>query len=119
MSLKIYHYNKCSTCRKATHFLDENKIPYTTIPIREQPPTKTELRKLLAAYGGNVRKLFNTSGMDYRQLGIKDKLPNLSTDDVIDLLATNGNLIKRPVALSRSHAVAGFKEALWQESFLR
>ena len=114
MSLKVYIYDKCSTCKKALKFLDEKGIRYIKIPIRDKPPTKGELKPMLDANEGELRKLFNTSGMDYRQLNIKDKLPGMTENEAIALLAGNGNLIKRPFAISETTKLVGFKEPLWQ-----
>ena len=118
MSLKVYVYDKCSTCRKAIQFLDGAGIAYQKIAIREQPPTNAELKTMLKAQTGELKKLFNTSGMDYRSLNIKDKLPTLSIPDAINLLASNGNLIKRPFAISKNVALVGFKEDTWQAELL-
>ena len=119
MKLTIYVYDKCSTCRKALKFLDEKGVTYDKIAIREQPPTKTELRSMLKAYDGELKRLFNTSGQDYRQLGIKDQLAEMSEAEAIDLLAGNGNLIKRPFTIATGKkpiALVGFKEDLWTEA---
>lgn len=114
MPLKIYHYPKCSTCRKALKFLDANHIVYTAIDITEKPPTKTELKHMLKHQNGDLRKLFNTSGMQYRELKIKDKLPTMTEKEAIDLLAQNGKLIKRPFLLTEKTGFVGFKEDDWQ-----
>jgi transcriptional regulator, Spx/MgsR family len=112
--LTLYAYRNCDTCRKARRFLQERDIPFTEVPIREQPPGPAELRQMLHAYGGERRKLFNTSGRDYRESGIKEKLASLSESEVIDCLAANGNLIKRPFLIGPSVARVGFKEAEWE-----
>ena len=85
------------------------------IPIRDQPPTKTELKAVLAHCGGNIRKLFNTSGGDYKALNLKDKLPKMTDTEAIDLLSRNGNLIKRLFAIAGNRGLAGFKEVEWGE----
>ena len=97
--MKIYTYKNCSTCKKALKFLDSKNISYQNIPIRDQPPTKAEIKKMLS-YVGDMKKLFNTSGMDYRSMNIKEKLPSMSEVQAIDLLSKNGNLIKRPFLLN-------------------
>lgn len=112
--MKLYTYAKCDTCRKAVKWLHERGVAFEEIPIREQPPTVPEMRAMLAACGGEIRRLFNTSGMDYRALGIKDKLPTMTNEEAILLLASNGNLIKRPFFLTRSSGVTGFKETEWE-----
>lgn len=116
MALKVYSYSGCGTCRKALKWLDARKTPYTVVPIRETPPTKAELSRMLAVYGGEVRRLFNTSGLDYKALNMKEKLPALSTDAALSLLAKNGNLVKRPFVLTGSGGLVGFDEAAWKEA---
>ncbi len=113
MTLKVFEYRGCGTCRKAWKWLEARKIQYDKIPIREQPPSKTELKRMPKIYEGNLRRLFNTSGGDYKALNLKDKLPALSDNQAIDLLAGNGNLIKRPFVLTKKGGVIGFKEEEW------
>lgn len=111
---KVYTYQKCSTCRKATQWLKAKGIKFEEIPVRETPPGKKELEAMLQAYEGDLRRLFNTSGMDYRDLGLKDKLPNMTKAEALKLLSQNGNLVKRPFLLADSFKAAGFKEADWE-----
>lgn len=111
--MKFYQYPKCSTCVKARKFLDANGAEYESINIVDQPPTKKELEAMLDAYDGNIRKLFNTSGMQYRELNLKDKIPSMSAEQAIDLLASNGMLVKRPFLLTDGAGIVGFKEELW------
>mgnify|MGYP005658858759 CR=1 FL=1 len=85
MKLKFYAYKNCDTCRKAKKYLDEKGAEYELIPIREQPPTKAELKSVFLNCGGNIRKLFNTSGGDYKALNLKETLPNMSKTEAIDL----------------------------------
>ena len=117
MSLKIYVYNKCGTCRKALKYLDEQGIDYTAIPIREQPPTPTELRRMLKYYEGNIRRIFNTSSGDYKELNMKSRLPKMSADDAVELLSKTGNLVKRPFALGKDFGIVGFKQEEWDAIF--
>ena len=112
--LKVYAYKNCDTCRKALKWLDANKISHEVLPIREQPPSENELRRMLAFYAGDLRKLFNTSGLDYKALNLKDKLPGMSEAEAIGLLSKNGNLVKRPFALSERIGLVGFKEDVWK-----
>ena len=86
--------------------------------IRETPPTTAELKTALKLLGGDIRKLFNSSGMDYRALGMKDKLPAMSEDDAIELLSQNGNLVKRPFLIGNGVALVGFKPEIWRETLL-
>ena len=114
MKLKIYTYANCGTCRKALQYLVAKGVECRVIPIREQPPSRTELQRMLRIYDGNIRKLFNTSGQDYQKLNLKERLPRLSADEAIDLLAGNGNLVKRPFVLTENDGRVGFKEAEWE-----
>ncbi|HSI13997.1 MAG TPA: arsenate reductase family protein [Chthoniobacter sp.] len=114
MSLRVYAYANCDTCRKALKFLATKKTAHEVIPIREEPPTVAELRKMLGYVGGDLRKLFNTAGQDYRALDMKTRLPKLSEEEALALLASNGNLVKRPFALTKSAGVVGFREEEWE-----
>ena len=119
MTLKIYEYKGCGTCRKALKWLEAKGIEFEKIAIRETPPTKAELRRMLKVYEGNLRALFNTSGGDYRAMNMKEKLPSLSKVEAIDLLAANGNLVKRPFVMTKDGGVVGFNEAEWKAFFNR
>jgi arsenate reductase len=113
--MRLYQYPKCSTCRKASKFLTANGVEFTSIDITEQPPKKVELKAMLASYDGDIRKLFNTSGVQYRELNMKEKLPSMSAQQAIDLLAENGKLIKRPFLLNADRkGIVGFKETDWE-----
>lgn len=114
--MKIYTYTKCSTCRKATKWLNEKNIDFEEIAIRETPPSVGELWQMLK-FVGEIKKLFNTSGMDYRALGMKDKLPSMTEAEAVELLASNGNLIKRPFLIHSENGMVGFKEEVWAEFF--
>ena len=115
--IKVYEYSKCSTCRNALKFLDRHNVAYEKIPIVETPPTKAELRQMLAAQGGNIKKLFNTSGELYREMKIGAKIGSMSESDALDLLAANGKLIKRPFVLAGETGFVGFKEDDWKKVF--
>ena len=117
--MKVYEYKQCSTCAKALKWLDSKGVKYERIAIVDQPPTKTELKAMLAALekrGGSFKNLFNTSGIQYRELGISDKIKaGMTASEAIDLLAKNGKLIKRPFVPERG--LVGFKEDEWKTSF--
>lgn len=113
--IKIYAYSGCSSCKSALKFLKDRKVPHEVIAIRETPPTKAELKRMLAVYGGNVRKLFNTSGQDYRALGLGEKLDGMSVDEALTLLSGNGKLVKRPFVLTKNGGVVGFKADEWEQ----
>ena len=114
--LLIYTLKTCDSCRKATKWLAEHNLSFQEIAIREQPPSLAELKQALAQLDGDFRKLFNTSGQDYRSLNLKEKLPNLSSDQALQLLASNGNLIKRPFLITKSHTLVGFHPETWTKS---
>jgi len=114
MKHRVYVYSGCDTCRKALKFLDEHRVEYDPVPIRDQPPTKKELKSILAALGSELRRLINTSGQDYKAMNLKDKLPKLSTDEALDLLSKNGNLVKRPFLQTTKGGVTGFKPEEWK-----
>ena len=114
MPLKIYQYEKCDTCRRALKYLAARGVAHTVVPIREQPPSRAELAVMLKVYGSEVRKLFNTAGQDYRRLNLKERLPAMSVAEAIELLARNGNLVKRPFAVSAARGIVGFREDEWR-----
>lgn len=115
-SLVVYTYAKCSTCRKAVKWLQAQDIPFVEKAIRETPPTKAELKRMLKAQNGELKKLFNTSGGDYREMKLGPKLPDMPVAEAIDLLNSNGNLVKRPFALTANGGLVGFKENVWAET---
>ena len=117
MTVKIYEYKGCGTCRKALKWLEAKGIAFERIAIRESPPSKAELKRMLKAYDGNLRALFNTSGGDYRAMNMKEKLPSLSKTEAIDLLTGNGNLVKRPFMMTKAGGVIGFNETEWTAFF--
>jgi arsenate reductase len=114
VKLRVYAYAGCGTCRKALKFLTERKIAHEVIPIREQPPTPAELRAMQRHTGGELRRLFNTSGQDYRAMKLGERLPSMSEDEALALLAANGNLVKRPFAMTKTAGVVGFKSEEWE-----
>ncbi len=115
--VKIYTLAQCSTCRDATRWLRENKITFAERAIRETPPTLEELRAMFAAHGGNVRKLFNSSGLEYRAQKLAEKLPVLTESAALALLAGNGSLVKRPFLLGAGVALVGFDAKAWAAAF--
>jgi len=119
--LKIYSYKGCGSCRAAFKWLNEHGIDYSEVPIREQPPTLDELRQMLDARGGDLRALFNTSGQDYRQMGLKDRLPGTSEMEALGWLAIQGNLVKRPFVIDQERGIflCGFKEQEWRAALAK
>lgn len=113
---KVYIYQKCSTCRDALKWLEVHGIRHQTFAIRETPPTPAELKAALSILGGDVKKLINTSGMDYRALGMRETLPSLSETEVFELLSKNGNLVKRPFLIGQGKVLTGFKPEVWERT---
>jgi len=111
-------YPKCSTCKKAKKWLTEHKIPFEDRHIVEKNPTEAELKEWTARSGLELKKFFNTSGMKYRELGLKDKLADMSDEEKLRLLASDGMLVKRPLVIAADRVLAGFKEKEWEETFL-
>jgi arsenate reductase len=116
MSMKVYEYEGCSTCRKALKFLDARKVAYEPVPIVETPPSKTELKAMLK-FAGELKRLFNTSGVLYREMKVGEKLKTLNEDEALSLLAKHGKLVKRPFVLLKDRGLLGFKEEEWKEAF--
>lgn len=119
MPLRFYGYANCDTCRRAAKFLRAEGVAFEEIPIRERPPGEVELRVMLAAMGGDRRRLFNVSGRDYRELGLAARLPSLSEAETLALLGANGNLVKRPFLMGDGVSLVGFDEARWREALGR
>ena len=107
-------YERCTTCRKAKAWLEEKGVSYDLRPIKEENPTAEELRTWIAASGLSVRKFFNTSGLLYKELQLKDKLPGMTGEEMIALLASDGMLVKRPLLVGDDFVLVGFKEAEWE-----
>ena len=112
------NYPKCSTCRKAKNWLDDHNIKYESKHIVDDNPTALELRTWWEKSDLPLKRFFNTSGMKYRELKLKDKLPNMSEEEQINLLATDGMLVKRPIIVDDDCVLVGFKENEWEEKLL-
>ena len=106
-------YPKCSTCKKAKKHLEELGVSFEDRHIVEENPTKEELTEWISVSGYPVKKFFNTSGMKYRELGLKDRLPQMTDEEKIEMLATDGMLVKRPLLIDGDRILVGFKEAEW------
>ena len=111
-------YPPCSTCKKAKNWLEEHGVAYTARHIKEENPSYEELKRWLEISGLPVKKFFNTSGLLYKSLGLKDKLPQMSVEEQLGLLATDGMLVKRPVLVLEDRVLTGFKEAEWAQALL-
>ena len=112
--VKVYCYSKCTTCKKALKWLDDNSIKYESLDIKGQHPDRDTIKKLNAKSGLPLKKFFNTSGQLYTEM----ELPNMSDDEMLDLLASDGMLVKRPLLVTDKRVLAGFKEADWEEACL-
>ena len=108
-------YRKCSTCLKALKWLEDNQITFDERPIKEENPTYEELKAWHQMSGLPLKKFFNTSGLIYKDLGLKEKLPTMSEEEQLQLLATNGMLVKRPLVIGEDYVLTGFKEKEWEE----
>ena len=108
-------YRKCSTCLKALKWLEENNVEFEERPIKEENPTYEELKMWHQMSGMPLKKFFNTSGLLYKDMGLKDKLPQMSEEEQLRLLATNGMLVKRPILVDDERVFVGFKEKEWEE----
>lgn len=110
-------YPRCTTCKKAEQWLAEKEIAIKVRDIKEDNPTEKELRKWHKNSGLPLKRFFNTSGVKYKELGLKDKLPSMSEDEQYALLATDGMLVKRPLLVGNKKVLVGFKEKEWLEVF--
>lgn len=108
-------YPKCTTCQKAKKWLEENNIQFEERHIVENNPNKQELEEWINKSNYEIKKFFNTSGLKYKELNLKEKLPNMSQDEKLELLATNGMLVKRPIFISDNNILVGFKEKEWED----
>ncbi len=113
--MKVLAYRKCSTCQKALKWLDEHGIAYEERAIKEENPTYEELKEWYQMSGLPLKKFFNTSGMLYKQMNLKDRLPDMSEEEQLQLLATDGMLVKRPLVIGDQWVLTGFSEKAWEE----
>lgn len=111
-------YRKCSTCLKALKWLEEHQVDFEERPIVEQNPSYEELKAWYEKSGLPLKKFFNTSGLLYKDMKLKDKLPTMSEEEQLQLLATNGMLVKRPLVVGEDYVLTGFKESEWNEKML-
>ena len=118
MKILFIEYPKCSTCQKAKKWLTENNIDFTQRNIVEETPSAEELREYIEKSGLDIKKFFNTSGLLYKSMGLKDKLDSMSDEEKINLLATDGMLVKRPILADENTVFVGFKPAQWEEKLL-
>lgn len=117
VKVTVYHYAKCGTCRKAIQWLKDQGLELELVPIFEQPPGERELEEMIERSGLELKKWFNTSGEVYKELKLKDKLPQMSREEQIKLLASNGRLIKRPVVTDGKRVTVGFREDSYRDTW--
>ncbi|WP_096202509.1 arsenate reductase family protein [Bacillus sp. FJAT-45350] len=117
MALTFYWYPKCGTCRKAKAWFEENGVEYNDVHIVDNPPSREQLEELYKKSGLEIKKFFNTSGKKYRELGLKDKVKSSSDEELLDLLATDGMLIKRPIVTDGEKVTVGFKEEDFEQTW--
>ncbi|WP_096156750.1 arsenate reductase family protein [Bacillus sp. FJAT-45066] len=117
MSVTFYWYPKCGTCRKAKKWLEEHNVEVNEVHIVDQPPSKEQLTQLHEKSGLELKKFFNTSGMKYRELGLKDKLKTATEEEMLELLASDGMLIKRPITTDGTKVTVGFKDAEFEQAW--
>lgn len=115
MKLTVLCYKKCSTCQKALKWLDENAISYEERPIKDENPSVEELREWYSKSGLPLKRFFNTSGNLYKEMSLKDKLPSMNDEEQLQLLSTDGMLVKRPLVIGDNVVLTGFKEKEWEE----
>ena len=113
------YYPKCSTCKKAQAWLDQRGIPYELRLIREENPSAEELKEWQIRSGLPMKRFFNTSGLQYKTLNLKEKLPQMSEEEQLALLASDGMLVKRPLLVSEDFVLTGFREAEYEERFVK
>ena len=113
--MKVYCYPKCTTCQRAIKWLDSKSIEYELINIKENNPDKETLRTLWQKSGLELKKFFNTSGILYREMELSKKLPAMNDEEKLDLLATDGMLVKRPIFITEKAVLVGFKESEWEK----
>jgi len=118
MKVLFVEYPKCSTCQKAKKWLDDHGVEYDDRHIKEQRPTKNELEKWYEMSGLPLKRFFNTSGVLYKELKLKEKLPQMSESQQLDLLATDGMIVKRPLIISQNFVLVGFKEKEWEQKLI-
>ena len=112
--IKVYCYSRCTTCKKALNWLNENDVEYELTDIKEDHPDEKTLRKYYAMSGLPLKRFFNTSGIPYREMGLSAKLPEMSEDEQLALLATDGMLVKRPLVVGDGFVLTGFREEEWK-----
>lgn len=115
--MKLFAYGKCSTCKDAIRFLEKRHAAFTLKEITEQTPSISELKKMLRFQNDHLKALFNTSGLLYKEMQLKDKFPTMTVEEALKLLNQNGMLIKRPFLLADDFGLLGFKENEWTQHF--
>ncbi|MGN1400137.1 MAG: arsenate reductase family protein [Bacillus sp. (in: firmicutes)] len=118
MNLTFYWYPKCGTCRNAKKWLESNGVPFNEVHIAENPPSADQLKELYLSSGLELKKFFNTSGQKYRELGLKDRLKDMTEEEQLELLSSDGMLIKRPIVTDGQKVTVGFKAEQFEQTWL-
>ncbi len=116
--LKVYCYNRCTTCKKALKWLEDHGIEYTSVDIKGEHPDAKTLEGYYRLSGLPLKRFFNTSGIPYREMGLSERLPDLSEEEQLALLGTDGMLVKRPLVVGKDFVLTGFREEEWQAKLL-
>lgn len=116
MKIELIGYSKCSTCKKAKKWLEENNIDFSAREITQEIPTKEELKQWITISKKEIKSFFNTSGLKYKELNLKEKLQQMNDEEKLELLSSNGMLIKRPLLVNDNLVLLGFKEKEWTEN---
>ena len=119
MTMQFLCYEKCTTCQKARKWLDDNGISFTHRPIREENPSVEELKLWYECSGLPLKRFFNTSGLQYKALELKDRLPHMSEEEQLSLLASDGMLVKRPLLVDGETVLVGFRQEEWERALLK
>lgn len=117
-NMEFINYSKCSTCKKAKQFLDDNNIKYIDRQIKENNPTYDEIDSWIKKFNIQIKSLFNTSGILYREMNLKNKLLNMNDEEMIKVLSSDGMLVKRPILITNNGILIGFKENEWSKELL-
>ena len=117
MKVHLLWYPKCSTCRKARQWLEEREVAFELRDLKEERPSMEELRQWHQQSGLPLKKFFNTSGMVYKSMGLKDRLPDMSEEEQLSLLTSDGMLVKRPILVTETRVTVGFRQEVWEEIF--
>ncbi|WP_017547917.1 arsenate reductase family protein [Salinicoccus carnicancri] len=115
--ITLYEYPKCTTCRKGRKFLEENDVDFQAHDMVQAPPSKEKLKEIISKSGNDIDDFFNKRGKKFKELELRDRLPSMSDDEKVDMLSSDGMLIRRPLAYDGEQVLLGFREDVWQKAF--